>query len=321
MKKFRLNNIGVCLFALIILSCSKVTEPIVIPPGGNPGGEVKFVRQKLTSNYIEYRTGNYPLIITVPHGGSQTDQSLTLRTTTNCPDPDFSTVYDTNTPELADLIDSVVFAKTGKYPYVIFCRLKRTYIDVNRKLEYAIPQGSVAAKNVYEKYYEYIDQSKNLIFAKYGSGLLLDVHAHGHDKQEVEIGYQLSTTQLNLSDSEIDNSNLASQSGIYNLFKTLSSKLSFSQILRGDNSFGTLLKANGIECIPHKTNPSPGSTPYFSGGYTTKISGSGSGGTIDAIQLEFNRDSRNDAIVRKNTAEQLIKTTQTFFELNYTFKQ
>ncbi|GAB1473079.1 hypothetical protein MASR2M69_05200 [Bacteroidota bacterium] len=101
----------------------------------------------------------------------------------------------------------------------------------------------------------------------------------------------------------------------------MSSKLSFSQILRGDNSFGTLLKANGIECIPHKTNPSPGSTPYFSGGYTTKIMDGSGSGTIDAIQLEFNRDSRNDAIVRKNTAEQLIKTTQTFFELNYTFKQ
>lgn len=321
MKNLRFIKIGISILAILILSCSKANEPVVIPPGNNPGGEVKFVRQTLTSSYIEYRTGNFPLIITVPHGGSQTDLSLTLRTTTNCPDPEFTTVYDTNTPELAELIDSVVFAKTGKYPYVIFCRLKRTYIDVNRKLEYAIPQGSVAAKSIYDKFYDYIDQSKNLIFAKYGSGLLLDIHAHGHEKQEVEIGYQLSTSQLNLSDSEIDISNLAGQSGIYNLSKTVSSKQTFSQILRGDNSFGTLLKANGIDCIPHKSNPSPGSTPYFSGGYITKISGSGTGGTIDAIQLEFHRDSRNDPKLRKNTAEQLVKTIELFFNLNYNFKQ
>ncbi len=320
MKKFGLIKSGIIFLSLVLLSCSKTPDPVV-PPGGNPGGTVNFVRQTLTSSYIEYRTGNYPLIITVPHGGSQTDGSLTLRTTTNCPDPEFSTVYDTYTPELADLLDSVVFARTGKYPYMIICRLKRTYIDVNRPLEYAIPNGSTAAKNIYDKFYNYIDQSKNLIFAKYGTGLLLDIHAHGHDKQEVEIGYQLSTAELNLSDAEIDNSNLAGQSGIYNLSKTVKATQSFSQILRGDKSFGTLLNNNGIACIPNKTNPSPGTTSYFNGGYITQSRGSGSGGTIDAIQLEFNRDSRSDKIARKNTAEQVIKTTEQFFNLNYTFKE
>ena len=322
MKNLRFIKIGI-LFLALLLSCSKATEPVIIPPGENPGGggSDKFIRQTLTSSYIEFRTGNYPLIITVPHGGTLTDASLTLRTTSNCPDPEFTTVYDTNTPELAEMIDSVVFARTGKYPYVIFCRLKRTYIDVNRSIDYAIPRGNAAAKSIYDKFYSYIDQSKSLIFAKYGSGLLIDIHAHGHDKQEVEIGYQLSTSQLNLSDTEIDNSNLAGQSGIYNLYKTVSAKQSFSQILRGDNSFGTLLQTNGIACIPNKSNPSPGTTAYFSGGYITKSSGSGSGGTIDAIQLEFNRDSRNDSKVRKNTAEQLVKATELFFNLNYNFKQ
>jgi hypothetical protein len=320
MKRFGIIKAGIIFLSLLILSCSKTPDP-VIPPGSNPGGPVKFVRQTITSSYIEYRTGNYPLIITVPHGGSLTDGSLTLRTTANCPDPEFSTVFDTYTSELAELLDSVVFARTGKYPYIIFCRLKRTYVDMNRPLEYAIPNGNVAAKSIYDKFYNYIDQSKNMIFAKYGTGLLLDIHAHGHDKQEVEIGYQLSTTELNLSDAEIDNSNLAGQSGIYNLSKMVKATQSFSQLLRGDKSFGTLLNNNGIACIPNKTNPSPGTTSYFSGGYITQSRGSGSGGTIDAIQLEFNRDSRSDKISRKNTAEQVIKTTELFFNLNYTFKE
>ncbi len=235
MKKLRLIKIAFYSLTLLFLSCSKAPEPIENPggnPGENPGGGTNiFIRQTFTSSFIEYRTGNYPLIITVPHGGTQTDASLTIRTTTNCPDPDFTTVYDTNTPELSELIDSVVFARTGKYPYIIFCRLKRTYIDMNRSVEYAIPRGNAAAKGIYDKFYSYIDQSKNLIFAKYGSGLLLDIHAHGHDKQEIEIGYQLSTSQLNLSDKDIDDNNLASKSSIYNLYKTVSAKQSFSQIL------------------------------------------------------------------------------------------
>jgi len=318
MKFYKIIKIGICFTAIILISCSKANTPIVITE--KPGETGKFVRQTLTSSYVEFRTGNYPLIITVPHGGSQTDASLTIRTESNCPDPDFTTVYDTYTPELAELIDSVVFARTGKYAYIIFCRLKRTYIDVNRPIEYAIPRGSAAAKNIYDKFYSYIEQSKNQIVAKYGSGLLLDIHAHGHEKQEIEIGYQLSTSQLNLSDIELNNVSYASQSGIYNLYKVVSSKQTFSQILRGDNAFGTILKLNGIDCIPNKSNPSPGTTPYFSGGYITQSSGSGEGGTIDAIQLEFNRDCRSDTKVRKNTAEQLIKTTEHFFELNYTFK-
>ena len=320
MNKNKFFKIGICFTAIILISCSKVSDPVVIPDNNQGGGD-KFVRQTLTGSFIEFRTGNYPLIITVPHGGSQTDASLTVRTESNCPDPEFSTVFDTYTSELGDLIDSVVFARTGKYPYIIFCRLKRTYIDMNRPVEYAIPRGNVTAKNIYDKFYSYIDISKSQIVAKYGSGLLLDIHAHGHDKQEVEIGYQLSASQLNLSDSEIDINNLANQSGIYNLSKTVSTTQSFSQILRGDNSFGTLLLANGIACIPNKSNPSPGTTPYFSGGYITEHCGSGTEGTIDAIQLEFNYNCRKDIKVRKNTAEQLYNTTDLFFKLNYVFKK
>jgi len=318
MKIFKFIKIGICFTAIFLISCSKESDSIIIPD--NNGGSDKFVRQTLTSSYVEFRTGNYPLIITVPHGGSQTDGSLTLRTESNCPDPEFTTVFDTYTSELADVIDSVVFARTGKYPHVIFCRLKRTYIDMNRPIDYAIPRGNAAAKNIYDKFYGYIDQSKNLIFAKYGSGLLLDIHAHGHDKQEVEIGYQLSTSELNLSDNVLNNVSYASQSGIYNLYKVVSSKQSFSQTLRGDNSFGTLLQANGIACIPNKSNHYLGTTPYFSGGYITQSCGSGMGGTIDAIQLETNSDCRKDSKARKNTAEQLFNTTDLFFKLNYIFK-
>ena len=133
--------------------------------------------------------------------------------------------------------------------------------------------------------------------------------------------YQLTASELNLTDKELDDVLYANKSGISNLYKSVSSKQSFSQILRGDNSFGTLLKTNGIDCIPNKWNPSPGKTSYFSGGNITKLYGSCSGGTIDAIQLEFNSASRKEPDARKNTAKQLVKTVEQYYELNYKFKK
>jgi len=319
MKSIRFIKLSLLLtiFSLVI-SCktSKLTyqDNVTVNSG-------EFVRDTLYNNYVEYRTGNYPLIITIPHGGVIKVDSLLTRTKQNCPDPKFETVYDSNTPELGNLLDSIIFAQTGKYPHIIFCKLKRTFVDVNRIEEYAIPVGSYGNKMTYKQFYGFIIEAKKRITESYGSGLILDIHAHGHSKQEIEIGYQLTASELNLPDNVLDNIIYANKSGIISLYQSVSSKHSFSQIIRGDNSFGTLLKLNGIECIPHKWNPSPGKTSYFSGGNITKFNGSCSGGTIDAIQLEFNSASRKEPVARKNTAKQLAKTVEQYYELNYKFKK
>ena len=148
-----------------------------------------FNRDTLISNYTEYRKGNYPLIVTVPHGGREIDSTLTLRTKVNCPDPKFTISYDSQTPELADLVDSIVFARTGKYPHIVIMKLKRTYIDVNRDIVNAIPIGCDKIVGIYNNFYENIALAKSSIDKQYGAGLLLDFHSHGHNKQEIEIGY------------------------------------------------------------------------------------------------------------------------------------
>lgn len=278
-----------------------------------------FIRDTIKNNYCEYRTGNYPLIITVPHGGRLVDSTFILRTKENCSDPKFAIPYDTNTPELAELIDSIVFARTGKYPHIVFMRLKRTYIDVNREMKYAVPVGCSKIVDVYNNFYTFINSAKQNITNDFGAGLLLDFHAHGHQKQEVEIGYQISKDNLNLSDEELNNAGLDTLCGIYNIVKINKLNQTFAQYLRGDNSFGTLLYNNGTPCIPHKYNPQPLDTKYFSGAYVTKSSGSCSGGTIDAIQLEFNGDSRKEPIKRIETVNNLVSTIEQFFEIHYNF--
>lgn len=313
MKKiFRLSVFTLLLCTFV--SCGTYKKGATVP-------EKAFKRDTLLTAYTEFRTGNYPLIITVPHGGKIIDSTLILRTRENCPDPKFAVPYDSHTPELGELIDSIVFARTGKYPYLVFMKLKRTYIDVNRELKYAVAQGSKEAEQIYNVFYEKIAEAKKRITDTYGSGLLLDLHAHGHAKQEIEIGYQIPPGQLNLSDEELNRSGLEKQSGICNLVKQNKQNLHFAALLRGDLSFGTLLFQYGTPCIPHSTNKTPGETKYFSGGFLTKYNGSGNGGSIDAIQLEFNRDSRKEIPERIKTAENIVSAVEKYLDLHYDLKK
>lgn len=308
------NMLGFILLLCSFVSCGTYKRGAAIP-------EETFTRDTIRTAYTEFRTGNYPLIITIPHGGKILDSTLIPRTRENCPDPKFAVPYDSHTPELGELIDSIVFARTGKYPYMVFMKLKRTYIDVNRELTYAVAQGSREAEQIYNVFYEKIAEAKKGITDTYGSGLLLDLHAHGHAKQEVEIGYQIPLKQMNLSDGELNSSGLEKQSGIYNLVKTNKQNLNFAVLLRGDLSFGTLLFQYGTPCIPHSANKTPGETKYFSGGFLTRYNGSGNGGCIDAIQLEFNRDSRKEVTQRIKTAENIVSAVEKYLNLHYNLKK
>lgn len=69
----------VSLFVLLFLSCAGKA-----PESGLKND--KFVREYEIVNHVEYRTGNAPLIISVPHDGPRTDDALVKRTQENCPD-------------------------------------------------------------------------------------------------------------------------------------------------------------------------------------------------------------------------------------------
>lgn len=306
------------LSALLLLFC--VTSLVTVDKAFSQSGKKGFVRDTINTSFVEYRTGNFPLIITVPHGGRMVDSTWTLRTKENCPDPKFTTVYDTHTPELAELIDSIVFARTGRYAHIVFCKMKRTYADMNRIKEFAIPKGDKAIETTYDQFHNDIIKAKKTITKQNGAGLLVDLHAHGHKKQEIEIGYQITKEDLNLTDEQLSTKEFVNKASIKNVALKNKGSRSFVELLRGETSFGSLLAKNGIPCLPHSENQAPGTLPHFSGGFVTQFHGSANGGSIDAIQLEFNRDARKEDLVRKNTAEQLVSAIQTYLDLHYNLK-
>ena len=321
MKKISvLRLLAVTVFAsvgCVLFSCSK-SGPEQQNNNAGGGAESSFQRSTNTSNGIIYRTGNAPVIFSAPHGGTSAGTNLTARTSSNCPDPDFATVMDDKTMELANMIDSIFFAKTGKYPYVIIAEVSRKYVDFNRKKAYACPKNSPNNEYVWDVYHGWIKKAEEYVFKEFGSGLLLDIHGQSHAVKQVEIGYCLSASELDLSDAQLSgDGRYLFDFSMNRLVGNNKSGSSFTDLLRGPYSLGSLMYKNGLACVPHSNNPTPGDLPYFNGGYITYMYGSSEEiGNIDAVQLEFDNVARQDAN-RKKTATALVDAVIEFINTHY----
>lgn len=231
------------------------------------------------NQYIEYIAGNSPYIMSAPHGGSLTPSEIPDRTRGE-------TVTDSNTRELARAVGAAVYAREGKYPHIIICHLKRTKLDANRDLSEALEGSNPYAIQAWKEFQSFIDTAKQTVIREYGKGFYVDIHGHGHEIQRLELGYLLSSFSLSLSDNSLNGGSYGTSSSIRTLIPT--SGITFSQLLRGPNSFGSMFESRGFPAVPSATQPNPGSALYFSGGYNTARHGSSAGGQISGVQIECN---------------------------------
>ena len=198
-------------------------------------------------------------------------------------------VTDDNTYELTKtLMDTMIARFGGRRPHVILCRLKRTKLDANRDSVEAAQEDKYALR-AWQEYHHYIDAAKKKIETDFGSGLFFDMHGHGKNPDGFYdlrnwLGYLLSGSELDLSDAVLNTNTFKNESSIRTLVD--SSSYSFIEVLRGPNSFGTLLDSLGFKSVPSVNDPGPGGMRYFSGGYNTARHGSRNGGLISAIQVE-----------------------------------
>ena len=268
-----------------------------------------FDRDSISLNYVSYRTGNLPIIISVPHGSTTKGGTVngvelvkreksTTKDDNSC-DSGFSTALDSRTMTLATLIEKAIYRKTGKYPYMVIATQSRTYIDFNRHKECAIPyiDGAYATANEisYDTYHGLATEASAEIEKNFGAGILFDIHGHGHSVQQVEIGYLTKSYELAETDETLmADEGYVKHSSIYSLAKNNKNNLSFVDLIRGEFSFGDYLFRAGLACVPYSGKLSPGTSTYYNGGYITKSQGSRdeSGGTVDAIQLEFGSTAR-----------------------------
>ena len=293
--------IKVLLSALALSACAggptDTTPPVVPPPVVPPVVPVTYVpgQSYLGRNgYVEYIAGNSPVILSAPHGGLLTPSSIPDRTASAC-GGSATTVTDANTQELVRTMQARYAARFGRYPHVIISHLSRRKLDPNR-LQPEAGCGNAVAAQALTEWHAFIDVAKNEVLKTHGKGWYMDIHGHGHAVQRLELGYLLTAAQLDGTDASLDASS-ATENRASMLTLSLASPLSFSAVLRGPTSLGTLYADKGFPAIPSSSDPRPSGTDYFDGGDNTRRHACGSeagplggttGGLICGVQIEAN---------------------------------
>lgn len=239
-----------------------------------------------TSQYVEMIAGDLPVIISAPHGGTQTPAGIPDRD-----DPDAVTVRDANTDALALTIHETFDASTAGTPHTVIMHLHRRKLDANREIGEAA-EGNATAERAWREYHSFLDAARADIERRHGRGFYADIHGHGHDIQRLELGYLLSASDLAADDAVLNGITIVNRSSIRAL--ATAGLQTHAELLRGDDSLGTLFELAGYPAVPSSHQPSPGSDPYFTGGYSTRRHGSREGGTIDGVQIEANMQGVRD---------------------------
>ena len=264
-----MHPIHLCTFLLFVLPrfCAVQAQTIVF--GQN--------------NYIEYHIGTLPIVISVPHGGSLNPASIPNR---SCNDPVYAT--DANTVEMALDLRNFLYEKTGCYPHVIICQLRRSKLDANRNLADAAC-GNPEAVQAWTEFHQFIDTAQTLAESVFPDQVLyLDLHGHGNPTPRTELGYLLYDTELALTDGELNEEPYLSYSSIGELALRNINNLTHSELLRGEAALGTLLAGSGYDAVPSAADPSPGiGSNYYSGGYNTATHTCyAPGNLVNGLQME-----------------------------------
>jgi hypothetical protein len=324
--------IKVLLSALTVSACSggptdttpPVTPPPVVPPTPVPVTYVPGQSYLGRNGYVEYIAGNSPVILSAPHGGLLTPSSIPDRTASAC-GGSATTVTDANTQELVRTMQARYAARFGRYPHVIISHLSRRKLDPNR-LQPEAGCGNAEAAQALAEWHAYIDLAKNEVIKTHGKGWYMDMHGHGHAVPRLELGYLLTAAQLDGTDASLDASS-ATENRASILTLSLASPLSFSALLRGPTSLGTLYADKGFPAIPSSSDPRPSGTDYFNGGDNTRRHACGSeagplggttGGFICGVQIEANfAGVRDNAANRERFAEVTAQVLEQYLRVHW----
>lgn len=226
--------------------------------------------------FVEITPGTLPVILLAPHGGSLKPEGVAERRFGKF-------VTDANTADLTRRMAAALEETYGARPITLLCLMHRSRVDCNRELEEAA-QGDPVATAVWERFHGAAAEACKRVTQMHGAGLVIDIHGHRHEPARVELGYLLSGATLDLDDTALNAGDAATRSSIRALVERSGRPL--SEILRGPQSLGALLEAQGFASIPSPANPSPKGAEYFSGSYDIAAHGSREGGTVSALQME-----------------------------------
>ncbi|MBR9914784.1 MAG: T9SS type A sorting domain-containing protein [Algicola sp.] len=197
------------------------------------------------NEYIEYIPGNLPIIISVPHGGvllsGETIGGVFYDDNdANLPDRTCGAIErDVNTDILARRIQDEIFAQTGGYAHIIINNLHRSKMDPNLMVSPGSCANSHAA-SYWSDFHNFINDASQSVEADWGKGLYIDLQGKSNVIPRIEIGYNISSSELNSSDLNV--STIIDKSTIKSLVMNNLNNLSHEELVRGTNSLGQLFK-------------------------------------------------------------------------------
>ena len=262
------------------------------------------------NEYSEYIHGTLPIIISAPHDGEKRPDDIPDRTCPGC-----VLINDTNTQELAREVLEELEVLTGCFPYVLINRLHRSKLDANREINEAA-DGNAAAEAAWGFYHDHALEAQTDVLNRFGKGLFIDLHGHGHEIQRLELGYLLSRSDLENNDGTLNDK--VSKSSINHLASNHPLNFDLMDLVQGNFSLGELFQKNDVKAVPSQSDlyPEQGDS-YFKGGYNTQVYGSRDGGAIDAIQIECHQDVRFDHELRKAFAKKLALVLVEYISIHY----
>jgi N-formylglutamate amidohydrolase len=221
------------------------------------------VQAQEKNQLITFQAGDLPIILTAPHGGKMPIPGVLPRTGKGV--ELFRATADSNTAKLTENLADAIEAKVGKRPFVIIALFHRKYLDANRRPRDAFE--SEDAEVFHTAYHKAISDARSEVARRWGQGLLLDIHGQAAEPMTIFRGTQNGKTATHL----------------INRFGR--------GALEGESSLFGLIARQEIQVVPAVGSAAKEHADY-DGGYTVITHGSGSGSTIDAIQLELGSELR-----------------------------
>ncbi|GBB91512.1 hypothetical protein RclHR1_18850002 [Rhizophagus clarus] len=279
-------------FILYISTSSFQSKPVITTNNSDNLSYLLAPSSYGYKNFTEFIPGHIPLILSIPHGGHLFPDEIPDRKQNI---PGIVKSNDINTQEIGHLLSKKIMQTlNGRRPYIIINHLGRSKIDVNRPLKEGVEiESGNETQIVWNDYHSFIRDAIDEVDLRFGHGLLIDIHGHGHPENYIELGYVLSSATLSLSTNVLDsNIEIASESSIRALYTRKKNMISFSELLRGEyTSLGGKLQSLGYDTIPSHIHKFPmPNERYFHGGYSVQRYGSRHNEqVVDAIQIELPR--------------------------------
>lgn len=145
------------------------------------------------------KTGDIPLLIVSPHGGSQVLEGAPERQRKTSLDPQFNRGKDLMTAELSQELWEAF--PPGRKPSLLLAKVHRRYLDLNRPIEWATESSQ--GKEAYRKFHKALETELERLTQLHGWALLLDVHGQNSEPYDLLLGTVQGSTISSWSENLI----------------------------------------------------------------------------------------------------------------------